>query len=286
MLDFDIPFVLTYTKNSLILTDEEYAEELGINRTTLYNWIQGISKPSAGNTALIFDYAYSHGLRMNRAMEQIYKEKYSSKGDHILFHGARHKITEAYCLEKCESENDFGKAMYFGESFDQSAAFVHANKEGCVYVNYFQDTSFIGLEYKVDQDWMLTIAWFRNYIPEYGESPVIRGLIDRLSDVDYIIAPIADNNMFAVIEDFVAGNITDIQCHHALSASNLGRQYVFRTQKVLESIVPLRLCYLSSGERRFYREMGHERKKESDDKVRLARQEFSGQGKYINQILG
>lgn len=132
---------------------------------------------------------------------------------------------------------------------------------------------------------MFTIAYYRGYIPQYENSPLIQNLVGRLKDADYIVASIADNNMFAVIEDFVAGNITDVQCRHGLSASNLGKQYVFRSQAVLDRITPLKLCYLSSAERKQYQALGGERKKESDDKVRMAKQTFNGHGKYINQIL-
>lgn len=285
MIDYDISLVLNYIKKSFRLTDEKLSEILNIDRTTLYNWKTENTYPSAKNMEMIFNYAYEKGLRMNKSMEQIYKEMYCGKRDHILFHGARSRITEPYSILKCEDENDFGRAMYFGESFDQSAAFVHSNKEGCVYINHFNDEGFKAIQFNVDNDWMFTIAYYRGYIPQYANSPLIQNLIDRLKGADYIVAPIADNNMFAVIEDFVAGNITDVQCQHGLSASNLGKQYVFTNQTVLDRITPLKLCYLSSAERKQYRMLGRERKKESDDKVRMAKQTFNGQGKYINQIL-
>lgn len=285
MLNYDIPLALNYIQESLKLTDEQLSEKLCINRTSLYNWRTEGTHPSAKNIELIYNYAYENGLRMNKSMEQIYKEMYCKKGDHILFHGARCFIDEPYSIYKCEDENDFGKAMYFGESFDQSAAFVHSFKEGCVYINHFNDEGFKGIHFKVDRNWMFTIAYYRGYIPQYEDSPLIQNLINRIKDVDYIVAPIADNNMFAVIEDFVAGNITDVQCQHGLSASNLGMQYVFRNQAVLDRITPLKLCYLSSAERKHYQTLGRERKRESDDKVRMAKQTFNGQGAYINQIL-
>lgn len=285
MIDYDISFALNYIQKSFQLTDEQLSERLNINRTTLYNWRTEDTRPSSKNMALVYNYAYENGLRMNKSMEQIYKEMYCGKGDHILFHGARSRIKEPYSILKCEDENDFGKAMYFGESFDQSAAFVHSFKEGCVYVNHFNDAGYKAIRFNVDRDWMFTIAYYRGYIPQYENSPLIKNLVDRLQNADYIVAPIADNNMFAVIEDFVAGNITDVQCQHGLSASNLGMQYVFRNQAVLDRLTPLKLCYLSSAERKQYQALGRERKKESDDKVRMAKQTFNGQGKYINQIL-
>lgn len=125
MIDYDISFALKYIQKSFRLTDEQLSERLNINRTTLHNWKTEGTRPSAKNMELIYNYAYENGLRMNKSMEQIYKERYCGKGDRILFHGARRRIKEPYSILKCEDENDFGKAMYFGESFSQSVAFVH-----------------------------------------------------------------------------------------------------------------------------------------------------------------
>ena len=67
--------------------------------------------------------------------------------------------------------------------------------------------------------------------------------------VDVIIAPIADNRMFDIINEFVENEITDEQCRHALAATNLGYQYVLKTVKAVDSISYLQEMYVCNKEK-------------------------------------
>jgi hypothetical protein len=78
---------------------------------------------------------------------------------------------------------------------------------------------------------MMTIAYYRNALSKYAEHPIVQKLVAQSRDCDYIIAPIADNRMFQIINSFIDGEITDEQCKHFLAATNLGYQYVFVTPK-------------------------------------------------------
>ena len=79
--------------------------------------------------------------------------------------------------------------------------------------------------------------------------------------------------------------ITDVQCQHCLSATNLGNQYVFLTQRAADRIQILRKCYLASVEKEAYISVRSEDAKVSNDKVKIARRQYRGQGKYIEDIL-
>ena len=91
--------------------------------------------------------------------------------------------------------------------------------------------------------------------------------------------------MFEIIDSFIDGEITDIQCQHCLSATNLGNQYVFVTQKALSQVEILRHCYLCEAEKQSYISARHKDSKVSNDKVKIARKQYRGQGKYIEEIL-
>ena len=56
---------------------------------------------------------------------------------------------------------------------------------------------------------MLTIAYFRGRLSGYEDHPIIKKLINKLEDIDYLVAPIADNRMFRIIDSFIEGEITD-----------------------------------------------------------------------------
>ena len=56
--------------------------------------------------------------------------------------------------------------------------------------------------------------------------------------------------MFDIIERFTKGELSDEQCQHCLSATNLGKQYVFKSNKALNSLEFLNKCFISSAERK------------------------------------
>lgn len=109
--------------------------------------------------------------------------------------------------------------------------FVSGYAESSVYVLRFaNDGALRSKHYGVDQDWMLTIAYNWGKLVQCAEAPTVQRLIAELRACDYVVAPIADNRMFDLIDAFVDGEITDVQYQHALSATNLGMQFVFLSE--------------------------------------------------------
>ena len=86
----------------------------------------------------------------------------------------------------------------------------------------------------------------------YKEHPIVEKLGADSRDCDYIIAPIADNRMFQIINSFIDGEITDEQCKHCLAATNLGFQYVFISDNAINRVQILERCYLSGNEKEYY----------------------------------
>ena len=102
---------------------------------------------------------------------------------------------------------------------------------------------------------------------------------------DYVIAPIADNRMYQIIDAFAEGEITDEQCIHALAATNLGMQYVACSRKAAGQVRILERCYLCKDEKkRFVTDRGGDLKT-SESKVRAARIKYRGKGKYIDELI-
>lgn len=91
--------------------------------------------------------------------------------------------------------------------------------------------------------------------------------------------------MFEIIDSFIDGEITDVQCRHCLSATNLGNQYVFTTQRALDRVKILTHCYLAQEEKMYYLESRKESEEVNRDKVKVARKQYRGQGHYIEEIL-
>ena len=131
----------------------------------------------------------------------------------------------------------------------------------------------------------MTIAYYRGVLESYESHPVVKRLIAESRDCDYIIAPIADNRMFQIINSFIDGEITDEQCKHCLAATHLGSQYVFISERAIEQVKLIERCYVSNNEKQYYKNIRSEDTKLGDDKVKLAKIQYRGKGKYIDEIL-
>lgn len=267
------------------ISTEELAHNIGVSRVTVSNWINSKTQINASNIAEFYEFTYKAGIKLNKIKEQLYKEDSIAKEDVLLFHGAKEQLLGDLSLKYSVNNNDFGKGFYCGESLEQSAMFVSTYTRSNLYMLKFKKNGLTHIQYDVNRDWMLLIAYYRNRLGEYANSDIIKKLSDKNNDVDYIIAPIADNRMFEIIDQFIDGEITDIQCQHCLSATNLGYQYVFKTDKALKQIELLEKCYLADTEKEYYLKSRQESYNLGRDKVKLARKQFRNHGEYIEDIL-
>ena len=101
---------------------------------------------------------------------------------------------------------------------------------------------------------------------------------------DVIIAPIADNKMFYIMSQFAEGEINVEAALHSLSASRLGFQYVLKTEKALNNLIPIEQYYICVPEREDCRKLLNERSYEIDTKLKLAKRQFKD-GLYIEEVL-
>lgn len=284
MNDFALCTDIEIVMELLDITAKDLADNIGVTPTTISRWRKREEKVSSSNLNAFYNFAFRKGIRLNKIKEQLFKED-CGRNSIILFHGAKTYIDGRISIEKSKSTNDFGRGFYCGESLEQSAMFVANYPESSLYILEFDKTDLSYTQLNVDRDWMLLIAYFRNKLNDYAKHPVILDLLSKLEGVDYIVAPIADNRMFEIIDSFIDGEITDVQCQHCLSATNLGNQYVFVTDKALSQLQILRHCYLASDEKSYYLSYKQEESRVGNDKVKVARKKYRGKGEYIEDIL-
>ena len=282
MNDFALCTDIEIVMELLDITAKDLADNIGVTPTTISRWRK--REVSSSNLNAFYNFAFRKGIRLNKIKEQLFKED-CGRNSIILFHGAKTYIDGRISIEKSKSTNDFGRGFYCGESLEQSAMFVANYPESSLYILEFDKTDLSYTQLNVDRDWMLLIAYFRNKLNDYAKHPVILDLLSKLEGVDYIVAPIADNRMFEIIDSFIDGEITDVQCQHCLSATNLGNQYVFVTDKALSQLQILRHCYLASDEKSYYLSYKQEESRVGNDKVKVARKKYRGKGEYIEDIL-
>ena len=266
------------------LSQQEFAEQMGVEQITVSRNESGRTDPSAKFLESVYAYAFTKNIKINKLKEMLWRDDLV-QNEKILFHGAKSEITGKIDIHRGRWNNDFGQGFYTGESYEQAISFVFGFEHSSVYYIRFNDSNLKCQRYKVDQEWMMTIAYYRGALDEYRDHPTVKALIEKSRDCDYIIAPIADNRMFQIINSFIDGELTDEQCKHCLAATNLGMQYIFISEKAVSQAKLIERCYISDNEREYYKDVRFEAARLGDNKVKLARKQYRGKGRYIDEIL-
>ena len=268
----------------LDLTQTELAEQLNVEQKTISRNELGNNEPSLKLLENVYSFAFKKNINLNKLKEMLWRD--NLKDDHkLLFHGAKSTIEGSIDIHKGRANNDLGRGFYAGESYEQAISFIAGFEKPSVYFLDFDNRNLRCKKYQVNQEWMLTIAYYRGVLESYESHPIIKTLVEESKNCDYIIAPIADNRMFQIINSFIDGEITDEQCKHCLAATHLGSQYVFVSERAVEQTQIIERCYISEAEKEYYKKIRTKDAKLGDDKVKLAKIEYRGKGKYIDEIL-
>jgi len=283
-MDYNFPNDIKAIREILGITQTDLAKRLGVQQITISRNEQGKTTPSDKLLEQTYSFAFDNNIKLGRLKEMLWLET-MKPGHKLLFHGAKGEIDGEISVNKSRTNNDFGQGFYTGESYSQAISFVSGFDHSSVYYLDFDESDLKCKRYKVNQEWMLTIAYYRGALDEYKDHAKVQKILKESQNCDYIIAPIADNRMFQIINAFISGEITDEQCKHCLAATNLGNQYVFTSKRAARKLKILERAYISSSERDYYKGIRTEESKLGDDKVKLARRQYRGKGKYIDDIL-
>ena len=272
--------------NTLKITEVELAKELGITFETVNNWKDENKIIDISNIEILYSYAYSNKIDFNNIYERLLKED-CQKNEVVLFHGSKRPFSlPINFVEHSKSNNDFGIGFYLGETFEQAANYISFIQQNRVYSFKLNLDNLKIYKFSVDTKWMIAIAYYRGWLDDYKDCDFIRSIIKEIDACDVIIAPIADNRMFDIISEYVEGSITDEQCRHALAATNLGLQYVLKTSKAVNQIQLIKEMYVCKKEKEKCIENRNCLTNSGFQKVKMARIEYKGKGKYIEEVLG
>ena len=283
-VDYNFAKDLRAVREILGLSQAELAAQLGVEQVTISRNELGKTTPSDKLMERVYAFAFQKKIQLNRLKEMLWTENLG-KQYKLLFHGAKSAIAGELSVRAGRTNNDFGQGFYTGERYDQAISFVSGFDRSSVYLLSFVDVGLKCRQYEVDQNWMMTIAYYRGTLDKYRDHPAVRKLKQDSRDCDYIIAPIADNRMFQIINSFIDGEITDEQCKHCLAATNLGKQYVFRSEKAVNNRRLLERSYLSKSEKNYYLARKEKEAKLGEDKVKISRIQYRGKGKYIDELF-
>lgn len=270
----DIGFLLEAEKINIT----ELAERTGISRSTASS-VMKTGKARDDVYEKIYAYAYRNSYRINSVKEELLREKYHD----VLFHGSKDGLTEI-TVSGSRDNCDFGRGFYLGETYAQALSFVCEKERSSVYSFRYSLEGLKLKRFECDLEWMIAICFFRGRLKEYAEHPLVRKIADDTGAADVIVAPIADNKMFYVMSQFTDGEINADVALHSLSASRLGMQYIFKTDKALRQLIPIEKYYLCMPEREDHKKVLNERSYEIDTKLKLAKREYKT-GPYIEELF-
>jgi hypothetical protein len=271
----DLDFIMGAEQKNI----DELSKATGISRNTIYEILDTNSTTSSVYEKF-YSYIYNVGYRINSVKEDLLKETNINK---VLFHGSKNGLEEI-CSEGSRENCDFGKGFYVGETYEQALAFVCENKNSSVYSFACSFEGLNVLEFDCSLEWMLSICHYRRTLKDYDNSIKVQKLIEKIEAADVIIAPIADNRMFYIMTLFAEGEINADVALHSLSASKLGKQYIFKTEKSIEKISPIERYCLCQEEKNDCIKKLSQRTLEIETKLKLAKREFSN-GLYIEELL-
>lgn len=267
---------------SLDMPLDKIAKQAGIPESSFFYALSS-DNPSKGVLEPFYSFAYGNGLRLNKAKEEIFGEALQS-GEILLFHGSSEGLAE---IDPYGSKPncDFSNGFYCGESYSSALCFVEGDPDSSVYAFKANLQGLRMLEFHSDLEWMLTICHHRLTLRKHGNSKRLLDIIEGQKGFDVIVAPIADNRMYRVMQQFASGQISDLQAIHALSASRLGRQYVFKTDEAVSRLREIERMYLSAPEKKSSKAASLERANEIQTKLDLSKREYRGKGLYIDEVF-
>ena len=159
-----------------------------------------------------------------------------------------------YWASLAKGRNERLGSGFIWEKFLAAYLFLFNHPNSNCYEFAFRSDGLSFRHFDLSFEWMVAIAYYRGAIPE---SYRIKGLPQRLageiSSSDVIVAPIADNRMFALLSAFFRNAVTDVETLHSLAAIHLGEQYVMKSERATKALRLLSCAFVSDPERLHYK---------------------------------
>ena len=259
--------------------------ELGVARSTVIRLVNKETSTSDLFLESFYSYAYQSAEFGNRLND--FKIKYAlEKHNNVYFHGARKEIDGEVDLLHSRDDVDMGPGFYLGESYEQASAYIFGNKKSSVYLFSISNLKELTIkEFDISQEWMLAVCYYRGRLEEFKNHPIIKSIIKSIEDADIVIAPIADNNMYEIMNQFARGDITVKQATMALCASHLGKQHVVKSNKACQRLLMVDRLYLCTKERDDIEEVRRENAFKSTNEAQKIIQKHRRDGLYIEELL-
>ena len=269
----------------LNITQTDLAMALNVTYESINKWENRKMKADSESIEKMYNFAFNNGIYFNDIYVQLFNEQLLKKNKSVIFHGSDVDFEMPIKLDKYNPNSDFGAAFYTTDSFKQAVLNIANKYMEPIYAFSFDERDIKMLSFDIDVKWMLAVAYYRGWLGDYAKHSFITKIINEIEKADVVYAPICDNRSALIINEFISGISTDLQCINALRACGLKYQYVFRNEKALSRLELISDLYICKAEKDKYIQDGIELNNIGLNQVKFARIEYKGKGLSIGQLL-
>ena len=279
--------IIKYIRVNRNLSQQKFAEELGVAFATVNRWEQGITIPSDLIQNTLFEYCKKNNINLSIYILNKYTDEYNKlllQYPNILFHGSKSGL-ENEINPRSRSYCDFGKGFYMGTEILQSLTLIANQDNPKLYFLSIDLENLSILKLEDNIEWALIIAINRGKIDYIRNKKIIDKYNNLLSNYDIIVGSIADDRMFFVLDLFFNGNITDKGLIESLTTLKLGKQIVAKNLTACSKIKVLKEYSLSVLELCVLREMSENNRKIGITQANEICKKYRREGKYFDEII-
>lgn len=206
--------------------------------------------------------------------------------DIILSHGSRQgikgniqPISRIHC--------DFGAGFYMGTNSNQVSSLVANEKNPVFYkmkvsLSQFPENRILLLD---GIEWAYYVAYNRGKFEDLKNTKFYNQQSALATDKDFIVGPIADDNMNEVMKMFMDAQITDVAMCECIKAINYGTQYVAKTERGCSAIEVVESIPISKEERKRFIEYSRDKRKDSDSIVAGIIRQNRRNGLFLDEVM-
>jgi hypothetical protein len=206
--------------------------------------------------------------------------------DITLYHGSRGGIVGN--IQPCSRIRcDFGRGFYMGTKPEQAKTLIYMDDDPVFYTVNLKLSEMDRNKILVlsNMDWAYYVLYNRGRLNQIKDTDFYKTVAKMDKNKDIIIGPIADDNMSAVMRQFADGEITDKVMLECIRCIDYGVQYVAKTDEACSHIDICLEENLDMTKYDYYQKYRNDRKRESEQKVKLIKRQYRNEGKYLDQIL-
>ena len=281
--------IIKHIRRSAGLSQEEFADKVGVTRITVTRWEASVSVPNVIAQIKMYEIAKENGTDFFDMIISNIPEHRTDGDKIILYHGSKTGIVgpiRPISREFC----DFGRGFYMGTEAHQPLTMLFSSDKNvvsdvCLYIVEFDMRDLKVMHVPFGIDWALLIAYCRGMMEDFKGTDQYEKYRSMLTGYDVVVGKIADDKIFTTIDTFFDGYLTEKAVLECLSALPLGDQYVALTDNACNRVRILERIDLSELERLCITEVSERNRKigmKMAEDIHIAHRR---KGRFIDEIM-